>query len=623
MALHPIKTLPGRNRMALFYAVAAVTLLSVPLLTAGTGWLRIFTMSGLYVMLALGLNVVAGFAGLLDLAYVAFFGIGGYLFAILSSGWFPIGLPFLITLPLAALAAMTAGVGVGAAALRLKGEYVAIVTLAFAQIFRLFLVNLDRPVNITGGIHGLYDFYPIHLFGFKAVSPLVYAYLIWSAALLIMFACFNLKRSLYGLGWEAIREDEPGAQALGVNTSMMKLKAFSFGALIAGFTGALFASFQDAVFPHNFDFPQLVTVYCMVVLGGLGNVAGSILGAVLLSILFESLGEYSAYRFMLSGLILMVVTALKPQGIMGFIRLSHWTKTKPEKDAPNVIKASCDLHGLTEGKRELAREGTQGKGAGVALQIKGVSLNFMGIGAVDNVSFEVREREILSIIGPNGAGKTTLFNIISGFYPALSGAVFYKGKNLSGLKPHQIANSGIARTFQNPRLFKNMTILDNIKVARLPRITSGLLSILLHSPLCRREGRAAERTVKEVLGLFGESLSGEPFTRQASSLSHADRRRLEIARAISTGAKLLMLDEPSAGMSPGETEEIGNLIRKLRDDHGFTILVIEHRLKLVQSISDRVMVLASGGKIAEGSYEEVARDPHVLEACYGRKALTP
>jgi len=228
-------------------------------------WLRIYTMTGLYIMLALGLNVVAGFAGLLDLAYIAFFGIGGYSFALLSSSQFDIHLPFLLVLPLAAVFTMGIGIALGSTSIRLKGDYLAIVTLAFAQIFKLLLLNLDTPINITGGVNGIYSFDPIDLFGFRIISPVAYAYLIWLAAVVVTIGSFRIKFSRIGRGWEAIREDELAAEAMGVNTTWMKLMAFAGGAFIAGAAGALFASFQDSVFPNNFGFSQLVIVYCMVI----------------------------------------------------------------------------------------------------------------------------------------------------------------------------------------------------------------------------------------------------------------------------------------------------------------------------------------------------------------------
>jgi len=619
MESRAIQTEPGRNQRLLLYGVAAVVLVFAPHAMPNSYWLRIYTMAGLYVMLALGLNVVAGFAGLLDMAYVAFFGIGGYLFALFSSGHFDIHLPFILTLPIAAFTTMAVGFALGSTSMRLKGDYLAIVTLAFAQIFKLMLVNLDRPVNITGGVNGIYNLDPIRFFGLKLMSPVAYAYLIWLAAVVVVIGCFRLKRSRYGRGWEAIREDELAAEAMGVNTAMMKLKAFAGGAFIAGATGAFFASFQDSVFPNNFDFPQLVIVYCMVILGGLGNVAGVILGAVLLSILPEFLREYGAYRMMFYGLILIVLMALRPQGIMGSIRFFSKAKKRPDKDETGVLRPSTDLYYTGDERRERVPQGKHAKGERLVIEVKEVTQNFGGVVAVDHLSFQVREREILSVIGPNGAGKTTVFNLITGIYPPTSGAIFYEGKKISGLKPHQVVKAGIARTFQNLRLFNNMTVLDNTKVGRFCRTKSGPLSILLHLPLYRREEEETDQRVKEVLNLFGARLTGYRFNQEAASLSYANRRRLEIARAIGTGAKVLMLDEPSAGMNPQETQEITAFIKKLRDDYGYTIIVIEHKLNVVKSISDRVIALDYGRKIAEGSYEQVAEDPQVIEAYLGRK----
>lgn len=578
-------------------------------------WLKITTMTGIYVMLAVGLNVVAGFAGLLDMAYVAFFGIGGYLFALLSSSHFGIHVPFLVALPVSAFGTMGMGFALGSTSTRLKRDFLAIVTLAFAQIFMLLLVNLDRPLNITGGVTGIYGLDPVRFFGFTLNSPLGYNYLVWTAAVVVVIGCFRLKRSRYGRGWAAIREDELAAEAMGVNTSMMKLKAFAAGAFIAGAAGAFFASFQNSVFPDNFDFPQLVIVYSMVVLGGLGNVAGVILGAVLLSILPELLPEYGAYRMMLYGLILIVLMALRPQGITGSF-LSR-TMKRPDTEA-GVLRTSSDLC-YTGEQREPIYRTRHAKGERVIFEVQGVTRNFGGVVAVDAVSVQVHEKEILSIIGPNGAGKTTLFNLITGIYNPTSGAILYEGKRISGLRPHQIVRAGIGRTFQNIRLFDSMTVLDNTKVAQFCRTNAGPLSILLHLPRFKKEEDRTERRAKEVLDLFGARLTGRHCHREARTLSCADRRFLEIARAVATGATLLMLDEPSAGMSPRETEEVASLIKKLRDDYGYTVIVIEHKISLVKSISDRVIALGCGRKIAEGTYEEVTEDPRVVEAYLGRK----
>lgn len=616
---HFAKTDLNKKQRLILYASIGVILAGAPLIMPNNYWLRIYTMSGLYVMLALGLNVVAGFAGILDMAYIAFFGIGGYTFALLSSSQFNIHLPFLLVFPIVAFITMGFGFALGSTSMRLKGDYLAIVTLAFAQIFKLMLLNLDRPVNITGGVNGIYNLDPINLFGFKLVSPVAYSYLIWFSAIIVITGSFRIKRSRYGRGWQAIREDELAAESMGVNTTWMKLMAFAGGAFIAGATGALFASFQDSVFPNNFDFPQLVIVYCMMILGGLGNIVGVILGAVLLSILPEFLREYGAYRMMSYGLILIVLMALRPQGIMGEIRFLVKGRRRPDKDESGLLRSSTELY--YEEKKQAIEEHRKrySKGDRLILELKNVTQNFGGLKAVDNLSLKLFEREVLSIIGPNGAGKTTLFNLISGIYSPSSGYILFEGSDIAGLRPNKVVKTGIARTFQNLRLFSTMSVLDNAKVGQFCRTKSSPLSILLHLPVYWKEEAQTETRVKEVLSLFGARLTGYRFDQQAISLSFANRRRLEIARAISTNAKLLMLDEPSAGMNPQETIEITNFIKRLRDTYGYTILMIEHKLSVVRTISDRVIVLDYGKKIAEGNYEEVAANKQVIEAYLGRK----
>ncbi len=608
------------HRMALYGAIA-IMLIVAPHIMPNNYWLRIYTMSGLWVMLALGLNVVAGFAGLLDLAYVAFFGIGGYTFALLSSSQLNVHLPFILVLPIAAVFTMLIGIALGSTSMRLKGDYLAIVTLAFAQIFKLLLLNLDTPVNITGGVNGIFGFDPINLFGFRIISSVAYAYLIWFFAVGVALGSFRIKRSRFGRGWEAIREDELAAEAIGVNTTWMKLMAFAGGAFIAGAAGALFASFQDSVFPNNFDFPQLVIVYCMVILGGLGNIPGVILGAVLLSILPEFLREYGAYRMMSYGLILIVLMALRPQGIMGEVGFLIRKKIRPDKDQTGRLRTSTELYydenakplGISESKSQYAKSSL------AVLELNHVTMDFGGIKAVDDLSLVLHEREILSVIGPNGAGKTTLFNLISGIYPPNVGSIYFEGREITGLKPHQVVKAGISRTFQNLRLFNKMSVLDNAKVGQFCRTSAGPLSILFHLPLHTKEENETDRKAKEVLALFGARLTGYRFDQQAGFLSYANRRRMEIARALSTDAKILLLDEPSAGMNPQETIEITEFIKSLRDVLGYTILLIEHKLNVVRTISDRVIALDYGIKIAEGSYEEVANSEKVIEAYLGRK----
>ena len=251
------------------------------------------------------------------------------------------------------------------------------------------------------------------------------------------------------------------------------------------------------------------------------------------------------------------------------------------------------------------------------LELSGVSLSFGGLTVVDQLDLHVDGGEIVSVIGPNGAGKTTLFNLITGIYRPDEGEIVFEGRSIVGLQPHQISKRGISRTFQTLRLFLNMSVKENVMAAAYGHTSAGVFRSMVRTPGMRREERQIEELARERLAFFGERLMGYRWDQPAYSLSYANRRRLEIARATATKPRLLLLDEPAAGMNPVETHEITELIGKLRDDGGYTILVIEHDMHVVEGISDRVVALDHGVKIAEGSFGEVATDPLVVEAYLG------
>jgi branched-chain amino acid transport system ATP-binding protein len=257
------------------------------------------------------------------------------------------------------------------------------------------------------------------------------------------------------------------------------------------------------------------------------------------------------------------------------------------------------------------------------LSLRGLSLSFGGLSVLQDLDIDVNEDEIVSVIGPNGAGKTTLFNVISGLYKPEEGEILFEGRNIAGMSPDRINRLGIARTFQTLRLFLNMTVKENVMAVQYGTTRAGPLRSMLRTPGMRREEREIHRRAEECLGFFGKRLMGYRWDQPAYSLSYANRRRLEIARATATQPKLLMLDEPAAGMNPVETQEVTRLIGELRDDGGYTILVIEHDMHVVEGISDRVVALDHGVKIAEGSFDAVATDARVVEAYLGlRRAET-
>jgi branched-chain amino acid transport system ATP-binding protein len=254
------------------------------------------------------------------------------------------------------------------------------------------------------------------------------------------------------------------------------------------------------------------------------------------------------------------------------------------------------------------------------LELRSVSMDFGGLHVISDLELHVDENEIVSVIGPNGAGKTTLFNLVTGVYRPKAGEILLDGRNLVGLQPHAIAKLGVARTFQTLRLFLNMTVKENVMAAAYPHTRAGVVSSILRTPGQRREEREINRLAEEQLAFFGQRLMGYRWDQPAYSLSYANRRRLEIARALALKPRILLLDEPAAGMNPAETHEITELIAKIRDERGETILVIEHDMHVVEGISDRVVALDHGIKIAEGSFDEVATNPQVVEAYLGLRA---
>jgi branched-chain amino acid transport system permease protein len=307
-----------RNRRIALTLLAMLAALAFPLLGPDTYVMGVIARITLYSMLALGLNVVVGFAGLLDIGYVAFFGIGSYVYAFLCSGQFGIHWPFLPALIVSALTTAVFGILIGAPTLRLRGDYLAIVTLGFGEIVYLLLINLDRPVNITNGPSGIVGIDPPSLLGHVIDSNTQYYYLFLFFLALVLFVSARLRASRIGWGWEAIREDELAAQAMGINTTVAKLQAFATGACIAGMAGGLLAGWQRSVFPENFLFTESINVLAMVILGGMGSLPGVILGAAVIVALPEIFRPFALYRLLAFGLMLMVLMIFRPQGLLTF-----------------------------------------------------------------------------------------------------------------------------------------------------------------------------------------------------------------------------------------------------------------------------------------------------------------
>ncbi len=645
--------LAGRRGFIIAFLVIGAVL---PLLDHNEGDIDAGANALSYAILALGLNIVVGFAGLLDLGYAAFFAIGAYAYGIFSSYqvqpewwgfWEPfqwlglvqhIAVPggpgtvhftvsFWLMLPISAIITAFFGVMFGAPTLRLKGDYLAIVTLGFGEIVPIVARNVPYLTNGAAGLNGVAS--PT-LFGYSfGVQSTPFYYLGLALAGLLIFVSLRLKNSRVGRAWLAIREDEIAAEAMGVNRVKLKLLAFAIGAGFAGTTGTFYVAKLQTAAPEMFTFPVSVMLIVMIVLGGMGSVAGVVLGALILQLLqsvllqdltqwIHAFGNLTGIEFfqqldlvqsieLIFGIILVLMMRFRRQGLI------------PERAAVTALTfaqqtAVPTRGGVKGGLAPLHRRTIDPKKP--LLEIRGLSKSFGGIKAVRDFNLDVMPGSIVGIIGPNGSGKTTFFNLITGLAQPDGGKVLLMGEDVTGLLPHVIVERGIARTFQNLRLFANMTLLENVLVGTHSRTTTGAIGAVLRTPRVRREEMAANERVMDTLRIFGNRLMPR-VQHLARTLSYANRRRLEIARALVSEPVLLLLDEPTAGMNPTETLELTDQIRHLRD-RGVTVLMIEHKLAVVNQIADKVIVLDHGEKIAEGTPKEVHSNREVLRAYLGR-----
>ncbi|MFZ5923709.1 MAG: ABC transporter permease subunit, partial [Bacillota bacterium] len=621
---------------AVYPALAVLVL--VPLFARNYYYLRAGGSCGLYLILALGLNIVAGEAGLLDLGYVAFYGIGAYVYALLSSPQFGLHAPFLLSATCSVLAAVSAAVLVSVPTLHLRGDYLAMVTLGFGQIVRILLNNLDRPVNITNGPNGIVGVDAPNIFGVSFASLEMSYVLIWVVAAGVAIVVSRVTRSKIGRAWAAIREDEVAAACMGVDVARYRVMAFSWGAGLAGLAGALLASWQRAVFPQNFTMTETIAVYCMIILGGMRSLPGVMVGPLVLVILPELLRAYSVYRMLIYGVALVLLVVYRPQGLLP----AGASISVPIRRLRRAARRVPDMESSTGAAQAPAR-GTPGPEhrptdtplfAGIvvtspaqdavqnakpfreaALEVKGVVCKFGGLVAVSDVSLTVRQGEVVGIIGPNGAGKTTLFNLITGIAKPFSGDIRVFGEDISSMPPYKIAALGVARTFQNIRLFDSQSVLENVLAGCHLRLPGGLPGIILRTRAFRAHEASEIVRAKGAVNFFGPELAAKENA-PVNSLTYPDRRRVELARALAAGPRILLLDEPTAGMTPEEAGDVVEEIRLLRES-GYTVLVIEHHMDVVADTCDRVIVLDHGEKIAEGTPAEVASNPEVMQAYLG------
>lgn len=578
-----------------FQLIFVALALAVPLFVGTHSYaLFVATQLGIYIIAAIGLNLLAGYAGQVSLGHAAFIAIGAYSVALLTvdhhwSFWS------------AALVGMVLAAGLGVLtalpSFRLNTWYFAFITLAFALVFEKMIIEWRW---LTKGFAGVVGVPPPVAFGFEfGPKPL---YLLVTATAIVAFILVrNVVQSRFGRAFVAVRDVEPAALAVGVSPQRAKMTAFVIAAALAGVAGAFFAVQKTVVTPDDFTADFSIFFLLTVVLGGLGTLWGPVIGALVFFLIPELLAGLQSWRMLIYGCLLLSLMLFAPHGLFGALR-QFWRWIAPSP-APE--------------RRSGAEHVDHPPIAGLSLDVDGLRKRFGGVLALDGVNFAASAGSCSAIVGPNGSGKTTLLNLASGYYLADNGSVRIGDIETLGMSAQKIAARGIGRTFQTPRLLNDLTVIDNVLFGAYTRERANLAAVAFRTPAARAE---AQRLREEALGYLAFVGVADRADSEAGEIPHGQQRLIEIARAMMGGARLILLDEPAAGLSMTELDRLERLIVRIRD-LGATIVIVEHHLDLVANIASHVMVLDRGVVLAVGEPGPVFKDEAVLRAYMGERAL--
>ena len=573
----------------------AAALALVPLFSFNDFYLQILFTIGVNYLAAAGLNVLVGYAGQKSLGHAGLFAVGAYTAAIATVEF---GLSPWLALVLACGFGALFGLVIAMPSVRVSGPSLAMVTIGFGIVVEKIVTEWTDIFKGQAGFYGI----TAPSLGGVTFTNLHWVWFVGALCIATHLMLRSLLAGRYGRAFMAVQMAEPAAQSVGISVVRAKTLAFVISAVTCALAGAVVAQ-QNQYFNSDFiTFNLSILLLVVVIFGGSGSIYGPLLGAVILTLLDAWLARWPALQHFTYGALLLFSLYLMPNGIAGALsglsrRLRGAPAPKPEAPGRSVLSAS------------------PGPGAtgGPLLVVHDLYKAYGGIVPVRNVSFSISAGKVHALIGPNGAGKTTLLNLLSGHVAPGGGSIRFEGKEIAGWPAHRVAALGIARTFQNLKLFGELSALDNVLLGAHLHVETGFAASLLGLPSSRR----AEATARaDALALLNDLGLGQRAHEQAKSLPYGLQRRLEIARALASRPKLLLLDEPAAGLNPQETHELGDVIRRIQQS-GITVLLIEHHMDLVMGISQHVLVLDYGALIAEGAPDAIRKDPKVVAAYLG------
>jgi branched-chain amino acid transport system permease protein len=564
------------------YFIAAAILVALAAGMQFDGYvLNILMQATTFSIAVFGLSVVLGLCGQINLAQAAFFGLGAYAVGI---GTTDLHLSYWVCLAGGSVIALAAGAFLGMSTLRLGGHYLAMVTISFQQIVTLVMIN---AIWLTHGPDGVSNI------GRPALFKTSQGYLAFCVAMLAIvgYIVWHLPDTRLGRAMRAVRDNELAAGVNGIDVFRTKVYAFALCAALGGLAGGLFAGGFAYVSPDQFSFAESIVFLTMSLLGGVASPIGSAIGTGLLILIPEWLrflksipGLYLA----IYGLFVILIIRFMPDGIWGFIG-AGLKRLRGKAEAPTAA-AALKLMPATVG-------------GDIVLEVTGLSKYFGGLKAVDGVDIQVKRGGVHALIGPNGSGKTTTLNVLSGLYKATSGKIVLDGTDITNMPPHLRTAAGLGRTFQNIRLFRSMTALENVEIgAERPG----------NSMIGSGDAALTERAL-EALNFVG---LGSRANELISSFSYGHQRLIEIARALAANPTLLLLDEPAAGLNSTEKLELHELLKRIAAQ-GLTILIIDHDMTLVSEAAQHITVLNFGRRIADGESMAVLRHPDVVSAYLG------